>query len=117
MQSAPTDKLLNPPRCGGKSQGMPGFRSAERGSREFLFNVGSELARALTYRASKLADLRKTKFPGAALRRDGLSESRHKAAPTVYLQRPGAVYRRIRLASGRSVRARRTARQSTVFKR
>jgi len=30
MQSAPTDKLLNPPRGGGKSKKKSGFRSAER---------------------------------------------------------------------------------------
>jgi hypothetical protein len=29
-QPAPTDKLLNPPRCGGKSKEKSGFRSAER---------------------------------------------------------------------------------------
>ena len=28
--AAPTDKLLNPPRCGGKSKEKSGFRSAER---------------------------------------------------------------------------------------
>ena len=27
-QTAPPDKLLNPPRCGGKSMGSPGPRSA-----------------------------------------------------------------------------------------
>jgi hypothetical protein len=30
MQSAPTDKLLNPPQGGGKSKEKSGFRSAER---------------------------------------------------------------------------------------
>jgi len=30
MQSAPTDKLLKPPRGGGKSEERSGFRSAER---------------------------------------------------------------------------------------
>jgi hypothetical protein len=30
MQTAPPDKLLNPPRCGGKSKEQSGFRSAER---------------------------------------------------------------------------------------
>ena len=30
MQSAATDKLLKPPRGGGKSKGKPGFRSAKR---------------------------------------------------------------------------------------
>ena len=30
MQTAPPDKLLNPPRCGGKSKEKSGFRSAER---------------------------------------------------------------------------------------
>jgi hypothetical protein len=30
MQSAPTDKLLKPPRGGGKSKEKSGFRSAER---------------------------------------------------------------------------------------
>jgi hypothetical protein len=30
MQSAATDKLLKPPRGGGKSQEKSGFRSAER---------------------------------------------------------------------------------------
>jgi hypothetical protein len=30
MQTSPPDKLLNPPRCGGKSKGTPGLRSAKR---------------------------------------------------------------------------------------
>jgi hypothetical protein len=30
MQTAPTDKLLKPPRGGGKSKEKSGFRSAER---------------------------------------------------------------------------------------
>ena len=30
MQTAPPDKLLKPPRCGGKSKEKSGFRSAER---------------------------------------------------------------------------------------
>ena len=30
MQSSPTDKLLKPPRSGGKSEQKSGFRSAER---------------------------------------------------------------------------------------
>jgi len=33
MQPAPPDKLFNPPRCGGKSKGLPGLRGAKRGLR------------------------------------------------------------------------------------
>jgi hypothetical protein len=33
MQTAPPDKLLNPPRCGGKAKENSGFRSAARCSR------------------------------------------------------------------------------------
>jgi len=68
MQSAPTDKLLKPPRGGGISKENSGFLSAERCLRAVPFTVGSELARAVCQSASKLADLRNPEFLGVPLR-------------------------------------------------